>query len=79
MTAIRVKFFHNQSSDYQGSCGKTIVAERIIELPDSIELGDVRSEVAAKLKELGYQDDNFAGFGNEYCDFTGRGIISITI
>ena len=76
MTAVRVKFFHNQSSNYQGGDGKTIEMERILEVLDEVCLCDILSEVIIKLRRLGYKDDDFCG---EKGDFTGRGIISITI
>lgn len=76
MTAVRVKFFHNEWDNYQGASGKTIEIEKLIEIGDTYCIGEIRDIVISELNFMGYNDNNFEVPKTQ---FTGRGIISITI
>ncbi len=82
MPAVRVKFFHNEMDNCQGGSGKTIQMERIIELQDDIRISDIRNTIIDILNnQLCYSDICFGSNGGftMHNEFTGRGIISITI
>lgn len=76
MTTVRVKFFHNEWDNYQGASGKTVEIEKQIEVKDDVLACNLRDWIISELNSMDFNDNTF-----EYpqIQFTGRGIISITI
>ena len=73
MTSLKVKFFHHEWDNCQGASGKVFEMEQIITLNDDVKIFDVKNIVVSILDNMGYKDDWNRN------DFTGRGLISVSI